>query len=127
LYIDKAAVPFQNGTSTYTLGASRTLPPGVYMISGEVVLERGNIINTSNAPFNTSWSSTGGTVPGVINRQFIPTDNINPRVALPTTYLIITNILGGTVSPRYQFITLNTGSTVSGAEVWYEVSIIRIA
>ena len=124
LYIDSTAVSFQTGGATYTLAASRTLPPGVYMISGIVVLAKGNIVNTSSAAFNTSWTSSGGTVPGVVNRQLIPTDQVNPRIDLPTTYLIITNTAGGTVSPRYQFIILTGGST---AEVSYEVSIIRIA
>ena len=94
------------------------------MISGIVILAKENIVHTSSAAFNTSWTSSGGTVPIVVNRQLIPLDQVNPRIDLPTTYLIITNTEGGTVSPRYQFVILTGGSI---AEVSYEVSIIRIA
>jgi hypothetical protein len=124
LFIKSDAVAFETDGTLTTMTASRTLPPGVYMISGMVLLVKGNIANTSSAAFNTSWSSSGGTVPNVIRRHLIPTDNVNLRVDLPTTYLIITNTAGGTVSPRYQFVILTGGST---AEISYEVSIIRIA
>ena len=44
LFIDSAAVAFQSAGAT--LAASRTLPPGVYMISGIIILVKGNIANT---------------------------------------------------------------------------------
>ena len=98
LYIKSDAVAFETDGTLTTMAASRTLPPGVYMISGTVVLVKGNIANTNSAAFNTSWSSSGGTVPSVIRRHLIPTENVNLRVDLPTTYLIITNTSGGTIT-----------------------------
>ena len=120
----ETALTFFAGTLT-EMTESRTLPTGVYLISGIIVLTRGNATYADNNSFNTSWVASNGITPDTSNRQFIPGGiTTGLRVNLPTTYLIITNTSGGTVSPRYDFNVFSGGSTT---KINYEITIIRIA
>jgi hypothetical protein len=117
------AESFVNTTET-KMTSSRTLPAGVYMISGVIVLTKGNANYADTNFFNTSWVASYGLTPDTSNRQFIPSFAGGLRVNLPTTYLIITNTSGGTVSPRYDFNIFSGGTT---SKINYEITIIRIA
>jgi hypothetical protein len=114
---------FYAGTLT-EMTETRELPAGVYIISGVIVLTKGNANYADNIFFNTSWVASNGLTPDTSNRQFIPGTAGGLRVNLPTTYLIITEPLGGTVSPRYDFNIFSGGST---SKINYEITIIRIA
>ena len=115
------AVGTVDGTTT-ALNGIRTLPQGVYMISGVIIVNKGTATYTANTNFDTSWTATGGTVPATINRFYVISDNIGSlRVLLPTTYFIVTG--SGVLKPRYNY----NFSTLGSSTVSFDVSIIRIA
>jgi hypothetical protein len=101
---------------------SPSLPPGVYLLSGVIILNKGDATYLSNAPFTTTYISVSGVVPAAINCTYISSSDGNLRVDLQTTYLIMTTT--GTVAPRYIFEVESGAST---ALISYEMSIVRIA
>jgi hypothetical protein len=104
-----------------TLTGVRTLPQGVYQISGVVIIIKGTGTYTNNLPFDVNWTATGGTVPATITRCYIPSIAGNIRATLPTSYFIVTG--AGVLKAQYiyDFLTLGT------ATAYIEVSVIRIA
>jgi hypothetical protein len=58
---------------TTSLNGIRTLPQGVYMISGVIIVSKGTATYTANTAFDINWIATGGIVPSTINRQIIAT------------------------------------------------------
>ena len=91
-------ISFTNGLTFYAgtlteMTETTELPAGVYMISGVIVLTKGNANYADNNFFNTSWVASNGLTPDTSNRQFIPGTAGGLRVNLPTTYLIITKPL----------------------------------
>jgi hypothetical protein len=108
--------------ATTALNGIRTLPQGVYMISGVIIVNKGTASYSPNSIFDTSWTATGGTVPSTINRFYVFSDSIGSlRVLLPTTYFIVTG--SGVLKPRYNYNFFALGSST----VSFDVSIIRIA
>ena len=122
LFVDSSSITFMNTTTYITLPVSPSLPPGVYLLSGVIILNKGNATYLSNAPFTTTYISVSGIVPAAVNRTYISSSDDNLRVDLQTTYLIMTTT--GTVGPRYIFEVESGASTAS---ISYEMSIVRIA
>ena len=106
---------------TTALSGIRTLPQGVYSISGVIGINKGSAGYNLDIQFSTSWTATGGTVPAVNNYQYIPASAGNLRVALPSTYFIVTG--SGVLKPNYSY---NFGS-LGTSTAFFNVSIVRIA
>jgi hypothetical protein len=104
-----------------TITGARRLPPGVYSISGCVIINKGTATYTNMLPIDVNWTCTGGTVPTTINRTYIPSTALNIIATLPTAYFIVTGL--GTLRAQYIYDFLTRGTST----VYYDINIVRIA
>ena len=124
LFVDATPREFVSSSIFISLAASPALQPGVYLISGVIIVDKNDAVYLTNTSFNAGWATNTGTVASTSNVSWISSSDVNLRAILPTSYLIITNTGGGTVWPRYAF---QVSSGASTATIAYEISIIRIA
>jgi hypothetical protein len=115
------AIPTIDNTLSTITGA-RSLPRGVYSISGNVIIIKGTATYLNMAPIDVNWICTGGIVPNTINRTYIPDLAGNIRAILPNAYFIITGT-SSILRAQYIYDFLNRGNST----VFYEINVIRIA